>query len=136
MNNDTIVDEQMLEILHDKANSRTVTIPKMFYFSNPNTIWYAGGEIDFKLGIIRHIGLDKEDDTNYSAERTCSYATGCCVMIHKDVFKKVGFLDESYFMYGEDADYSIRLIKSGIDILLLPDAKLWHKVGGVAIQVG
>lgn len=133
LNNDTIIDEKMIEILHSRASDKVVTTPKMYYFSKPNIIWYAGGEIDYKSGEIRHIGLNKIDAEKYSIERTCSFVTGCCVMLHRDLFEKVGALDECYFMYGEDVDYSIRLKNAGIDILFIPDAKLWHKVGGSSV---
>lgn len=130
LNNDTVIDKNMIEILHSRANDSTVTTPKMYYYSNPNIIWYAGGELNYKSGKIKHIGLDKADNKKYDTEKICSFVTGCCMMIHKDIFKKVGMLDENYFMYGEDVDYSIKLTNAGTKMLFLPNAKLWHKVGG------
>lgn len=37
-------------------------------------------------------------------------------------------LDEDYFMYCEDVDFSLRLLEKSIDILYVPKAHLWHKV--------
>lgn len=130
LNNDTVIDKEMIALLHAKADKHTVTLPKMFYYSDPKVIWYAGGKIDYKCGNIKHIGQDRRDSAMYSSELLCSFMTGCCALIHKSVLQSVGLLDESYFMYGEDVDYSIRLKKKGIRILLVPMAKLWHKVGG------
>ena len=130
LNNDTVIDENMIQLLHSKATEKTVTTPKMYYYSRPNVIWYAGGELEYKYGGARHLGLDKEDSETFSLVKSCTFVTGCCVMIHRNILEKVGLLDETYFMYGEDVDYSIRLQEEGIEILFVPTAKLWHKVGG------
>ena len=49
--------------------------------------------------------------------------------MNKNVIEKVGMLDESYFMYYEDTDFCARLKKETIDIVYVPTAKIWHKVG-------
>jgi GT2 family glycosyltransferase len=36
--------------------------------------------------------------------------------------------DESFHMYGEDVDLSLRLSKQGGEILFVPESKIWHKV--------
>ncbi len=38
-------------------------------------------------------------------------------------------LDESYFMYVEDLDYSYKVWKSGYKLYHIPTSKVWHKVG-------
>lgn len=57
------------------------------------------------------------------------FASGCCILMNKNVIEKVGMLDESYFMYYEDTDFCARLKKETIDIVYVPTAKIWHKVG-------
>ena len=32
------------------------------------------------------------------------FAPMCCVLIIKDVFEQIGYLDENYFIYYEDVD--------------------------------
>ena len=44
------------------------------------------------------------------------YAIGGAVAIHKNVLEKIGLLDEKYFLYFEDADFSIRAREAGFDI--------------------
>ena len=51
------------------------------------------------------------------------------MMIPRSVLDKAGLLDEQYFMYWEDMDYSLRLKEAGVSIRYLPNAKVWHKVG-------
>lgn len=50
------------------------------------------------------------------------------MMISSETLKKVGLLDERYFMYCEDTDFCIRLCQNKVKIKYIPSAKLWHKV--------
>ena len=47
--------------------------------------------------------------------------SGAFMMIKKKVIEKVGNLDETFFMYGEDIDLSYRIIKEGIKTTILPN---------------
>jgi len=47
----------------------------------------------------------------------------------KYILNKIDFLDESYFMYVEDLDYSYKVWKSGYKLYHIPTSKVWHKVG-------
>tara|TARA_B100001079_G_scaffold182670_1_gene157161 strand:- start:260 stop:586 length:327 start_codon:yes stop_codon:yes gene_type:complete len=43
-------------------------------------------------------------------------------------FESIGMFDESFFMYGEDVDLSVRFRKQGGQILFVPESIIWHKV--------
>ncbi|MCL2197373.1 MAG: glycosyltransferase family 2 protein [Defluviitaleaceae bacterium] len=128
LNNDTEIDEGMMEELLKHANENTVTVPKMYYYEPKNLVWYAGGKMLWKRGIIEHIGHKLPDNGDFDKINLVDFATGCCMLIHKEIFAKTGLFDEAYFMYFEDVDFSVRLIKEGFNILYIPLAKLWHKV--------
>lgn len=49
------------------------------------------------------------------------------MLISRDLIEHIGLLDEKYFLYYEDVDYSIRAIKAGFKIYYLPKAHIWHK---------
>ncbi|MBS7526599.1 glycosyltransferase family 2 protein [Fusibacter paucivorans] len=55
---------------------------------------------------------------------------GAFMLIPKDVIQKVGLLDESFFMYGEDLDYCYRAHSTGYDIVYYPEARAVHFKGG------
>lgn len=131
LNNDTVIDPNMIEALISRADANTVVVPKMYYFDvegRKDILWYAGGILKYKSSDGIHIGGRQKDSKQYSIEREVTFATGCCMMIHREILEKVGLLREEYFMYCEDTDYSIRLNKSNVRILYVPNAKLWHKV--------
>ena len=53
-----------------------------------------------------------------------------CIMIRRAVIDQVGLMDEGYFMYFEDIDYSRCMRKAGWRILHYPAAKVVHLRGG------
>lgn len=128
LNNDTVVDVNLLDRLLEVSNNTTVTVPKMYYYDRPNTLWYAGGYIDMVKGTSFHYGENEVDDGQFDEPHEVSFATGCCMLIPKSVLNTVPLMDEAYFLYFEDVDYSLLLKQHGIRILYCPEAKLWHKV--------
>ncbi len=128
LNNDTVVDENFFSAIFEGGES-TVTVPKIYYYYQPNTLWYAAGGVDYRKGRQIHYGDRKEDSDVFSEEKDIEFATGCCMMIPRKVLDSVGLLDEQFFMYSEDMDYSLRLKEAGVSIHYLPKAKVWHKVG-------
>jgi GT2 family glycosyltransferase len=71
-------------------------------------------------------------DNNTTAQ--AEVISGAFMFIHHEAFQKTGSLDEEYFMYGEDIDYSYRLIKSGFINYYYPDAKILHYKGESTIK--
>ena len=57
-------------------------------------------------------------------------------MIKRDVVKKLGPLDEDFFVFFSDVDYCKRIVDAGLDIVFVPDAKALHAVGGSTRQEG
>jgi GT2 family glycosyltransferase len=45
---------------------------------------------------------------------------GCAVIVSREAFLEKGGLDESFFMYGEELEYSIRIYNSGGLVTMLP----------------
>ncbi|MER3523957.1 MAG: glycosyltransferase family 2 protein [Ignavibacteria bacterium] len=131
LNNDTTVDPQFLTHLVERLQSDPTigaVAPKIYYHGEPNRIWFAGGEISMWTGTMRHIGIREWDHGQYEASRAIDYATGCCVLTTNKVIERVGMLDESYYMYTEDADWSMRIRRAGYRIVFEPKAKVWHKL--------
>lgn len=136
LNNDTEIDPNMIELLKEKCDRDTVTVPKMYYYSDPNRIWFGGGMLNPWTGDLIHVNQDRMDAEFVDNEKECSFATGCCMMFHASVIEDVGLMDEKYFLYYEDAEFSIRLMRHGKKIVYVPDAKLWHKVNSSTSKGG
>ena len=131
LNNDTIVDPNFVEPLINAMESNSTvkqSTPKIFYADNLDYIWFGGGKVSLWAGWIRHLGIRQKDSMQFSFNRNVDYATGCCVCMRTVDFESIGMFDESFFMYGEDVDLSLRFRKQGGQILFVPESKIWHKV--------
>lgn len=143
LNNDTIVDPLFIEELVKAAESSEdvgIATPKIYFakgyefhkdrYEDKNlgkVIWYAGGKIDWKNALGAHRGVDEIDSGQYDKTSETELATGCCLLIKKDVLEKIGGYDKKYFLYFEDADLSHRTIGAGFKIRYAPKAIIWHK---------
>ena len=70
------------------------------------------------------------DDT-----REVDLLSGACIMIRNEVIKKIGLLDESYFMYGEDVDLCYRIRQAGWKNYFVSNAEVVHYIGQCTKQV-
>lgn len=61
------------------------------------------------------------------------YLQGACLLIRRAVLETVGLLDESFYFFAEDADYSIRVRKAGWQLRVATDVRLAH-LGSATIR--
>jgi GT2 family glycosyltransferase len=71
-----------------------------------------------------HLGYLDQDEVN-----EIEILPGAFMLIRKEAMDKVGLLDETFFMYGEDIDFSYRLIKAGYKNIYFPKATIIHYKG-------
>jgi len=131
LNNDTIVDADILRdfmIGVRRYGINNIYGCKIMYASAPDKIWYAGGEVDLNRGLIKHIGIRKEDlELN---DCITDYVTGCCMFFHSSMIKKLGGFDSRFNMYMEDVDLCLRAKQKGLNCYFLKKPTLYHKVSG------
>lgn len=131
LNNDTIPHEDFLTSLVETISSEVeigIVAPKINYFTDRKLIWYAGGFVNFFTGNIYHRGLRKRDDGKYDLSNEVDYATGCCMLIKRELFDEIGLLDEKYYIYTEDVDFSFRARAAGYKVIFEPRSLIWHKI--------
>lgn len=131
LNNDTEIEKNMLSELLACAQRHpdSMIVPKIYYSGDRKRIWSAGGSVSPVVWKVRHIGLNEIDHGQYEEERQTFFATGCCLLLHMQIIGRAGLLDERFFLYYEDTEYSFRLRELGIDIYYCPQAVMYHKVG-------
>lgn len=54
------------------------------------------------------------------------YLTGCAIAFDKSALDKTGYLDESFFMYGEDVAFSYQAHKNMVPVILLAERLVSH----------
>jgi hypothetical protein len=57
------------------------------------------------------------------------WVSGACLMVRSEVIEEVGFLDEGFFMYWEDADFCFRIKRAGWRVFCVPEARVIHHEG-------
>jgi len=146
LNNDTVVDKNLIKELVNQAELNKdagIIVPKIYFAKNyeyhkerysrsqlGRIIWYAGGRIDWENMISYHIGVDEVDSGQFDSSGQTELATGCCMLLTRELIQNIGKLDPKYFLYYEDSDFSIRAKKAGFKIIYSPGAILWHKNAG------
>jgi hypothetical protein len=131
LNNDTEVASNFLEALVDLAQQRSeigMVGPKIFYYHDRQRLWFAGGEIVFWKGRTAHRGLRQLDAEKWNVACAVDYITGCALLVKRECIEKIGMLDESYYIYSEDADWCGRARKAGFGCWFAPQAQVWHKI--------
>jgi GT2 family glycosyltransferase len=127
LNNDTVVDSRMLAALGEAGSTHRdagILCPLIYYLSPASRIWRMGDRDSAWLPIPRRIS-DREAGKPVVE---IDYGTGCGMLVRREVVEAIGYLDESFFMYYEDADFCARARRSGFRILCVPAAVMWHKV--------
>lgn len=67
-----------------------------------------------------------------SPPRPVDYLAGNSLLVRRSVIEEVGLLDEAYFAYYEDTDWSARMIRAGYELLYVPTAVIAHKEMGTS----
>ncbi len=130
LNNDTTVNEQFLTKLVDAFSYDSnvgIVGCKINYYSQPNIVNYAGGEIDWNKFTTYFYRTDELDDKDEEIKEI-TFVSGCAMMINRSVIEKIGMLDHSYFMYYEDTDYCAKALDGGFKLLYQPKSVIYHKI--------
>jgi GT2 family glycosyltransferase len=83
------------------------------------------------VSLLKMLGLSKRYYlSNLSWDEPCriEIISGAFCMVRRDVINKVGVLDKDFFMYGEDIDFSFRILKAGFENWYVP-ANIVHYKG-------
>lgn len=128
VNNDTYADPKMLHRLVEALKPGIgITAPAIYYASSPEELWSVGGKINPILLEVIGIYARRRKIPAPLVER--DFLPACAWLVDRQVFEKVGLLDESFFpIYYEDLDFCLRTRRAGFRLQLVRDARLWHKV--------
>ena len=126
LNNDTVAQPEALGALVAEAGRGGVDAlasSLIFQMTTPRRIWFEGGEFRPLTGAGHHVPLSR------FARSRHPYLSGCALFIPRSVWERIGLLDESFFMYGEDVDYSIRAADAGVPLRIARESIVLHAEG-------
>ncbi|MBI2011858.1 glycosyltransferase family 2 protein [Candidatus Daviesbacteria bacterium] len=128
LNNDTEVDKfcigKLVEIAKKYPQVSFIAAKILNYYKR-NILDSTGDYID-EVGHADNIGRGEKDSKKYSIAGPIFLATAGGCLIKKEAFKKVGLLDEDYFMYFEDVDWCFRAQLLGLKGWYEPKAIIYH----------
>ena len=131
LNNDTIVDKNFLRpMIAAMETDKQIGVAggKIYYYSDPKRVWFAGGKFSRLTSKVQHIGILKYDHELRTVSANNDFLSGCFSLFRASVLHKVGLLDERFFAYMEDVDLNVRIRQAGYKLAYVPEAFIYHKV--------
>jgi GT2 family glycosyltransferase len=131
LNNDTVVPPDVLTTLTQAGEadpSVGLVSPLITYYSDPNIVWYGGGDLDFIRLWPRHWYLDQPVPAQRGA-REVTFVTGCALLIRASCLSDVGLLNHELFFRHEDVEFCLRARRKSWKMVVSYDTRVLHKVG-------
>jgi hypothetical protein len=131
INNNAEVTEGFLEPLVNffKENPEAGMVsPKIRFFSQPETILYAGYTPLHPLKLRNDlIGYQQKDTGQHDMIIETPYAHGAAMMVTSEVVKHAGLIPDIYFLYFEELDWCERIKEAGFKIFYYPNSLVYLK---------
>lgn len=123
LNNDTEVEKEFLLKLVEAAESerRIGVVSPVIFDASSREVWFSGGVIDWWRMKALHCR-----DIDMVEQKESQFISGCAMLIKADVFKSVGLLDEQFFLYWEDVDFSLRSRMRGYKNMVVRSSWVYH----------
>lgn len=129
-NNDAFAAANFLEpLVEAMEKNRKVGAAQALLLLHPETeLINSAGNVFHYLGFGYCWDYRKKvSEINLSSIKEIAYASGAALMMRADLLKKFGSLDEDFFLYHEDLEYSMRLRVAGYKIILASQSLVYHK---------
>lgn len=95
--------------------------------------WTGLNSLRFAPSIFKRI---ENNEGRYATFRETAWLSGAFLMTRRSLWKKLGGLDERYFMYIEDVDYCKRVRVLGYKVAFTPAIEIIHHEGGGKAWIG
>jgi len=129
LNNDTEVKENFILPLVERMEKNlflAAVQPLILNFSNKSIIWNAGGKLNKFLGLTSTRLNNNKLNSSIVFDDYTDWISGCCILIKSEILTKVGLLDEKFFNYYEDVDWSLRMKNLGYDLGFVKESIIYH----------
>lgn len=136
LNNDTVVDKDALQRLVERMQQRPevgICGSTVLNYWRPKQVDALGGAWYSRwAGLAWHLGRWRDmpgDIDPEQIERRMDYVVGSAMFVSMAFITKVGLMDESYFLYFEEIDWT-RRSRSHFSLGYAPESIVYHKIGG------
>jgi GT2 family glycosyltransferase len=137
-NNDAIMSPGAIRAMVDVASGDSTVGAvgaTILQYHSPEQIETLGGAtIGRRTGLVLAIGENAARSAARPDTVRMDYVIGCCLLVPSSVVRRVGLMAEHFFLYGEDADWCLRMTQAGYTLAYAPAAEVWHKGGGSVVH--
>jgi hypothetical protein len=134
LNNDAVVAPSILSKFVEVAENHPdagIFGAKIYYKSEPNKIWFAGGTWLSHVAETSHDGFGLIDDgQSWEEVKEVDYVCGCTLFVKASIFRKLGLFEQKFFLTWEETDFCYKARRAGFRCLFVPSAKAWHRISG------
>lgn len=107
-----------------------VVAPLLGWRSRPDEVWSAGGLVRPLTGRPAHRRSDSSLATARRARVTdCAWVDGAVMLVRANVFERIGWFDERFFLYSEELEWLRRVRRAGDRVVVVPGAVAWQEPG-------
>ena len=131
LNNDTLLEKDCLyKIIKvaESSNAIGMVSPMIYFAETPDKLQFGGCWINRKQ--LRQFLRDWRSSVDIGSEfqtgkDVCLWGTA--LLIKRGVVEKIGYLQEKYFAYFEDIEYSLRVLDGNFKNVVCNTARILHK---------
>jgi len=144
--------DTMIEFMQDEARQKNIGLigPRLsgldekiqqsaFRFYTPLTIVLRRtflGKLPWWRGRVDHFLMKDKNINSIGESQPVDWLMGTALLTTKEVVKKVGLMDERFFMYFEDVDWARRFWENGYKVFYYPKAVMRHRHGKASRKSG
>lgn len=130
LNPDTLVDSDFLApMLAVMAEDARIGMACPTHLDEQANVTYGGATMNWWSGRPRMIPGRRQGAGGGFVE--VPFASGAAMLLRVSAVREVGPMDESYFLYFEDTDYTRRFLGAGWKVVYVPEAEMRHAGSGV-----
>jgi GT2 family glycosyltransferase len=109
-----------------EADPRCAAVGPLLRRRDDGSVWSAGGRLDTRTGRPWHIR------ETAAARREADWLDGAALLVRAEDLRRVGGLDETYFLYYEELDLCLRLRAAGHVLRCVTEAVAWQQPGNAS----
>lgn len=131
LNPDAVVTPAVVDALREHSLREPLALISPRIEDSSGAVVFQGVRMDLRDGRMHR----RPDDASGPApEGFQEWLTGACLVVHHELFDRMGGFAEDYFLYWEDVDLSRRALDVGGTLVLRPDLVVVHDEGGTQVR--
>jgi hypothetical protein len=129
LNNDTEVTSDFIEPLVKRVMKEPLIAavqPLILDLNHKSKIWNAGGDFNKFIGKAKTRLEGRESTELIKQNPYTDWITGCCILVRSSVLNEIGLLNNKFFAYHEDVDWSVKMTKGNYKLGIVYESIIYH----------